>query len=360
MLRTVAVLALCAVVARSQDVIPSHAVFVPHPNAWRITKHPTLPVLYLACHSAPEMKNLVTFRLDDAGNVLTNTQREFPDYFTDDGSNSTNFHLVYNPVVLPTEKVLLLPAAPLYPAQYQVNSNAHHIAALALDDEGQPARKLASMRTTHTEATITVTRYVPENRRWYIGYGSYWGWCAVGSDGVPSPEFRMTSGPWNFWEFQYVPMWRRFYGVSAGTTLQVFRQAEDGQALEFIQSINNHTGLYGAFALSPSLRKIYLANGPDYTTINAYSLDKEGRLLGLPRRFTTGAVSMMRVDSVTKRLYTFTAPGTVRAHALDADGFPTGETKVWPIHCGEVRDVFVDETRGRLYIACTAAPRRAE
>lgn len=339
--------------------LPPQAVHVPYPYAWRITRHPALPVLYLGCNGAPGQKNLITFQLDARGNVLTNTLREFTDFFTDDGNNPTNVYSVLDPIVLPEEKVLLLASTPANAPLYSLNSNAHHVAAVALDADGQPAKKLASFRTTHMEGSISVTRYLAGEKRLYISYGSYWGWCPVGADGVPSPEFRMLPAPYNFWQFEFVPRWNRFYGVSAGNTLMMFRVATDGQNLEFMQTIINRSVSFGSFAISPSLQKIYLANGPDYTTINVYSLDKEGRLLGLPRRFPTGYVYMMRVDSTAKRLYTFTAAGTIRSHGLDANGFPTGEPTVWPIDCGSVRDIFVDEPSGRLYIACTAAPKQA-
>jgi len=333
--------------------LPANVVFVPHPSANRLAKHPTLPVLYLGLANTPDSRNLVTFSLDAGGNVLTNSLRAFEDYFTDDGKNPTNLYSVLRPIVLAEEKILLLAATPASYPIYDANSNAQHVAAVALDDQGQPAKLIKAFRTTHTEAALATMVYEPSNRRLYLSYSSYWGWVSVGKNGVPSREFHMLPLPWNLWEFAAVPEWQRFCGVARGTDLCNFRLTPEGARVEFFQMSVSGAGNYASLQISPSLRKIYVMNGPDYKAITVHPLDKQGRFVSVPRRFPIGESMWLRIDSKARRLYSITQTGTIRIHPLDGVGYPMGSVEVFQASCGTVRDAIVDEPSEKLYVACT-------
>lgn len=337
---------------------PAHIQFVPHPNVHRLAKHPTLPVLYLGLTLAPESKNLATFRLDAEGNMLTNSMQTFPNYFTDDGNNPTNLYSILRPMVLPDRKVLLLVSSPYNYSQYATNTNAQHIAAVGLDDEGQPAKLITAFRTTHMEHSITHAVLDMAARRLFLSYyPSYWGWLSIGDDGVPSREFHMLTMPYSFWDFVFVSRWQRFIGVISSAYLCNVRLTTDASALSFIQMCVGETSSYGGLDVSASLGKAYVLNGPDYKTVAIYALDSEGRLVGVPRSFPAGPSLILRVDPKARRLYSFSHDGVIRIHPLDPAGHPSGQPQVFQASCGTIRDVVLDETSGRLYVACTEPPK---
>lgn len=348
---------LCLTNTSGQNVslsnLPVQLVFVPHPQANSLTKHPVLPVLYLGLQYAADSKNLVTFRLDESGQVLANSQRNFDDYFGANGKNSTNPYRILRPLVLREEKVLLLAAQP------RRSGLAQHLAAVALDEEGQPVKLIEALRTTHTEPSIVTTAYEETTRRLYLSYSTYWGWILVGKDGVPLRDFHLLKRPGNLWAMAAIPEWGRIIGVAAGTALCNLRVDLEGKNVEFIQLNIGPTpafGAFGAFQLSPMLRKLYLVNGPDLNTISVYSFSKDGRLTSVPRRFTVGDSHLLCLDSTARRLYSFTRDGTIRLHHLDEEGFPTVPPEVFHADCGSIQDVIADQTKGTIYVACTKLP----
>jgi YD repeat-containing protein len=340
--------------------LPSQFTFVAHPHAWRVARHPALPVLYLGCNGAPGQKNLVTFGLDAGGNVLTNTMRECEDYFTDDGGNPTNSYSVLTPIVLPSEKVLLLGAYPANPALYQTNTNAQHVAAVALDERGEPTGLLKALRTTHTEQTIVRMQYDPAGRRLCLSHHSYWGWVSVNQDGLPSREFRLVPTPYNFWDFTFVPSWQRFLGLHQNAYLCNLRLTADGSAADYAQALLGSPGPFGAFQVSPELRKVYILSGPGLARLSVYPLAPHGGFTSVPRQFPLGATNLLRLDAKARRLYSLTDGGVIRIQPLDAEGWPSGSPEVFSVVCGAIRDAIVDEVTGKLMVASTAAPQRPE
>jgi len=333
---------------------PSHVRFVPHTYANRLAKHPTLPVLYLGLGCAPDSKNLVTFGLDAGGNVLTNTMQTFNDFFTDDGKNPTNQHYVLRPVVLPEQRLLYLAAAPASPHLYHYNSNAHHIAVVRLDERGQPANLLKAFRTTHTEASIVVMQYEPTARRLYLSFHTYWGWCATDEAGMPSREFYLVpTVPYNLWEYTFVPTWKRFIGVHQDAYLCSLRLTADGTRPEHTQALLGSPGPFGRFDVSAELGKVYIVSGPGHATLSIYSLNQQGGFTGVPRRLPLGETHFLRLDTKSRRLYSFHQNGIIRILPLDAGGYPSGSSEVFQVSCGAIRDVFLNEESGKLYVACT-------
>src|ERR1041385_6575880 len=110
-LSSFALLFLCSVLTPQSSVLsqtvtsppPAEIVFVPHPDGSFLTKHPTLPVLYLGCYIAPDAKNLATFQLNTDGTLNTNSIRAF-NYFSVNPTNVFYRYQVQRPIVLAEEK----------------------------------------------------------------------------------------------------------------------------------------------------------------------------------------------------------------------------------------------------------------
>jgi hypothetical protein len=328
----------------------SRTVVVSHPQAFRLTKHPTLPVLYLGCAYAPESRNLVTYRLHPDGSLVANSQRAHPDFLTDDPHKPAPEYRLLRPIVLAEEKVLLLAARPYDGARYNVASNARHLAAVSLDDEGQPLRALRTFRTTYDKSTIFTMHYDPSRRRLYLTYADgRFGWCDVGKDGVPSNPFHAVPATEQFYYYAFSPVWQRFY--VAGKGVGIFQLRTDGQKLEFAQSAAGGQGSLGNIELNATMRKLYVLDGPSNDTVTIYPLTPEGRLTGVPRRSRIGKTDMLRFDFKAQRLYSLTTDGVLRSFSMDADGCPTTAPRVSRLSLRLVRDAVVDENTGRVYVA---------
>ena len=140
------------VVGQAVDAVPP-VVLVTNSYACTLTKHPTLPVLYLTANSAPESKNLITVRLNADGSLAADGQKAWPDYFTINPTNSSFRYSIPRPVVVADEKILYLGAWPADSALFDVTNN-NSVAAVSLDEQGQPVKLLKAFRTTHTELGV--------------------------------------------------------------------------------------------------------------------------------------------------------------------------------------------------------------
>lgn len=346
------VLAVASADGDETNSSPPKIVLVSHPQALRLAKHPTLPVLYLACAYAPKSKNLVTYRLNADGSVIANSQRAHNDFLTDEPKNPAPEYRMMRPIVLPEEKVLLLAAWPYDGVRYNATTNTQHLAAVALDDEGQPLQVLRAFRTTYTKSTIFSMHYDPSTRRLFLTHDNgQFGWCEVGKDGVPSSQFHATSASEHFYYYVLWPAWQRFY--VAGKELRVCKLMADGQKVEFAQSAACGHGSFGNIEISPALQRLYILDGPDNQTVTTYQLTKEGRLTGVPRKFLVGRTDMLRFDFKALQMYGVTTEGLFRVFKLGKDGLPTGTPEVSQFSCGAIRDVIVDESSGKVYMACT-------
>src|SRR5664279_2383681 len=79
---------------------PAQVVLVTNSFAATLTKHPTLPLLYLTANHAPESKNLITVRLNADGSLMADSQKAWPDYFTTNPTNANFRYSIPRPVVV--------------------------------------------------------------------------------------------------------------------------------------------------------------------------------------------------------------------------------------------------------------------
>ena len=208
-----------------------------------------------------------------------------------------------------------------------------------------------------SELDVRTMTYDSRTRRLYLGYMTYWGWVAIGKDGVPSHEFHLLTQPGNVWELAVAGDWARLYCVARGLYLCNFRPTTDGTGMEFFQTCLKETEASGSLQISPKLRKLYVLDGPGGEAVSVYPLAKDGCFTSVPRRFSIGPTALLRLDSNARRLYSFTDRGTIRSHPLDAEGYPAGSVEVFQVSCGEIRDALVDEPSGKVYVACTDPPK---
>jgi hypothetical protein len=345
-----AILALASAHGGETDSSPSQIVIVSHPQALRLTKHPTLPVLYLGCAYAPESKNLVTYRLNPDGSLMANSQRAHDDFLTDDRKKPAPEYRLLRPIVLAEARVLLLAAWPYDGRRFNATSHAQHLAAVALDDEGQPLRSLETFRTTYRKSTPFTMHYDSSTRRLFLTYDNgQFGWCEVRTDGVPSDRFHALSAWEHFYYYTLWPAAQRFY--VAGKELRVCKLAADGRRMDFAQSAACGQGSFANIELSTALRKLYVLDGPSNETVTVFPLTHDGRLTGVPRRFHIGQTDLLRFDFKGSRMICMTSAGSVRVFPLDAEGFPVGDPQALRLNCGAIRDAIVDESTGRVYVA---------
>jgi len=64
----------------------------------------------------------------------------------------------------------------------------------------------------------------------------------------------------------------------------------------------------------------------------------------------------LRFDFRTGVLYEFTSGRELKIYKLDSEGYPAGSPTISQLVCGEVRDAIVDETTGKVYVACSQPP----
>lgn len=360
------VLLCCSFDACTQTAVtsppPAQVVFVPDPGATLLSKHPTLPLLYVVCNGVAESKNLETFRLNADGSIIADSKKVCDNYFTQDGKNPDLVYSLVRPSVLPDKNILYLAAQPGYPAKYFAVTNNNEFAAVALDDQGQPSKLLRAFRLDNTarEPLMIDMRCEPTTRRLYIAYYVYFGWCALGNDGLPvSDKFNPISCPINQWYWAYIPEWKRFFTMPPGPSLNIFKLNADSAGMEFGQTIPTSPGtpLAGNLAVSEKNQRVYVLGALENKELSVYQLTKEGRLMSLPRECALGETLMMRFDFKNNLLYAFTKDGMLKTWALDSNGFPSGAPKLHSLSCGGVRDALVDEVTGKLYIACSQPPK---
>jgi hypothetical protein len=350
----VAMLALDAAGQSVTSPPPANVVFVAHPSGYYLTKHPTLPMLYLGGYYAAESKNLITFQLASDGTVNTNSLRTF-NYFSENPTNDQWRYMVQRPIVLTEEKILYLAAVPSGP-QFFAHTNHQEIAAVALDDEGQPGQVLKAIRTSHGEKEIRGWEFDPTTHRLYMSYHSYFGWIPVGKDGLPaSDHFRLMHYVQTCWQWVFVPQWQRFFARQTDGGLVVFRLSADGSNTEWCQLF---TGPYrGSYSLgvNPTLRRLYFLDTTGKRLV-VKRLTADGRVTGLPRFLPVGEVWGARYHFPAKRLYTWHDKSVLKSYPLDEHGDPVDKPDIFALNCGTIRDLMVDETTGKLYVACTEWP----
>jgi hypothetical protein len=335
--------------------LPPQVVCIPLPSAYQVAKHPTLPVLYVGCYTPGQTNRLVTFRLAGDGSIIASSKRECEDYFSFDGKTPSFDHRILRPAVNAEKKLIYLPAYPEYPAGTTAYTNANNFefAAVALDDEGQPAKRLKLFRTevTATQGLINIV-FDPHFARLWIAYYSSFCWLNLDADGLPTSN--KVGYLQQFWYWQYVPEWRRFYFTRPDSTLTIFKFAADGINTDYMQNALEWAGSSwtGNIDVSTRLRKAYVSTSVKDREVAVYSLDKEGRLIGVPRSFALGTHVYLRCDFKAMMLYGFATDG-LRTLKLGDNGFPVGKSQFYPFDWGSLYDVILDEATGKLYVACT-------
>ena len=363
-LSSFALLFLCSVLTPQSSVLsqtvtsppPAEIVFVPHPDGSFLTKHPTLPVLYLGCYIAPDAKNLATFQLNTDGTLNTNSMRAF-NYFSVNPTNVFYRYQVQRPIVLPEEKILYAAAVPIY-GDFFLNTNHQEIAAIALDDQGQPGKILKAIRTTHGEKEIRNWQFDPTTHRLYMSYHSYFGWIPIGKDGLPeNGKFNLVYYLQTIWAWVYVPEWQRYYARQTDGGLIVFKLGADGLTLEFNQVFYGPYRGGWNFDVSPGFRKTYILDRPEGVgRLIIHPLTAEGRIMGMPRVFPMVDTVGIRFDFKTNRLYAWNDKAVLTRYQLDERGIPKQPPGIFALNCGAIHDLLIDGVSGKVYVACTEMP----
>lgn len=334
--------------------LPPHVVCIPLPTAYKVAKHPSLPVLYVGCYTPGQTNRLVTFRLAADGAIVAGSQRECEDYFLTEGMAKPFDHRILRPAINAVKKLLYLPAYPEVPPYTPyADTNNCEFAVVALDDEGQPSKRLRLFRTdiTGTQGLIRIG-FDPHFARLWLAYYSSFCWLDLGPDGLPITD--KVGWLQQFWQWQYVPDWQRFYLTRPDSTLTIFKFASDGVTGDFVQNVLAEPGSTwtGDVAVNVGLRKAYVCTSIEKKELAVYTLDKEGRFTGVPRSFELGPTSFLCCDFKTMTLHAVGTEG-LRSFKLGADGFPTGKPRFHPYDWGFLNDVWLDEATGTLYIACS-------
>jgi len=334
---------------------PANVVFVPNPYGYFLEKHPRLPVLYLGCYGAAESKNFATYPIGPDGGVNTNEVRAF-NYFNEQPTNDLFRYQVARPIVFPEERILYLAAVPSY-AQFFQHTNHQEIAAIALDDAGQPGKILKAIRTSHGEKEIRGWQFDAVTRRLYMSYHSYFGWIPIAKDGLPeSDRFTLLGAIQTCWQWTYVPAWRRFYARQTNGAFQLFKLAPDGQTTEYSQVVAYfHRGGWNMDA-SERFRKVYILDTAENGHLVIYQLTPEGRFTSVPKFVPFGDAAGIRFDFKAGRLYAWNNKALLRIYALDEQGELKGAPQLHALNCGAIRDLLIDEAGGTIYVACTEAP----
>ena len=341
--------------------VPSKVIFVPLPQAYSLTKHPTLPVLYVGCSHSPEPKYLVTFRLDSEGKLIADSRRDWPDWFTGGGKNPNLIYTLWRPAIWPEKAILYLAPSPGYNAHFYTSTNQPEIVAVGLDADGLPTRPLRSLRTAFTgRISLMGLRCDSTTRRLYTSYYNQFGWCELDEQGLPVfDRFQTVSGAGLFWDWVQVPAWQRWFVIPGHDGLGIHQLADHGvkfsQNLYFPDRGYDHSVPCDNIEVSAQFRKLYLLRSFPGKELMVYSLTREGRLTGLPRFFELGAARAIRFDFQRGLLYAFSNEW-MKTYRLDEHGHPFGAATVSALRCGELRDILVDEITGKVYVACTQPP----
>ena len=337
---------------------PPNVVIVPLPNAFSVIRHPTLPVLYVGCEGSPESKNLVTFRLESDGSLAAGSQRICDDYLSPDGKKPSFKHRFHRPAVNVEKGILYLAGYPIVDNSSITYSNTNNFeySAVALDEQGQPAKRLKLFRCDITgQQGLMGIRYLPAFRRLFLTYYTTFSWLELDGTGLPTTEkTQWIHGPHTIWEWLYVREWDRYYANRGGNELAIFQLKAEIPQSTFVQMVttDRKCPCPSDIEVSPKYHKLYLLDGAPGRELFVHSLDAQGRLLGLPRSFLLGPIAMLRCDFKAGLLYAFTKEA-LKVFKLDADGSLSGPPQVHPLGYGDINDVCLDETTGKLYVACT-------
>ena len=338
----------------STNAVPANVVFVPLPTACSVAKHPVLPVLYVGLDTGGST-NLVTYRLNADGSLIADSKRLRDDYFSPDGKTPSFSHSLKRVAVDADKRILYLAAYPTTANSVTTytNTNNQEFAAVALDDAGQPAQQLQRFRTDITgQQGLVNIRFDPNFARLWIAYYSTFCWIDLGADGLPdSPKTQYIH---QFWFWQYVPEWRRFFFTRPDSGLCILKLPADGATPEFWQAAFAVTGSSwaGDINVSAHHRKAYVSTSIADKELSIYQLDEEGRLIGVPRTFALGSTTFMRCDFKAMKVYALGRDG-LRTLRLGDDGWPVGGPQFFPCDWGYLYDAFLDEATGKLYVACT-------
>jgi len=130
--------------------------------------------------------------------------------------------------------------------------------------------------------------------------------------------------------------------------------------VEFLQGSGVCYGDSGCIQVGHKFRKLYNLDLSQGARLVVCMLTKEGNLTSVPRHIPLPDVVGIRCDFTANKLYAWTRDTVWKTWTLDADGYPRGEPQVTALGCGEIKDVFVDEQTGKVYVACTQAPTAAQ
>ena len=318
-------------------------------------------MLYIGCTHSPEPKYLVTFRLDSDGNLIGNSRRDWPDWFTADPKDPNFIYTLWRPAIWAEKQILYLGASPGYRDRFYASTNQAEIVAVGLDSDGLPTRPLRAVRTPFTaQLSLMGLRCDPAARRLYTNYYNQFGWCELDGQGLPvSDRFQTIPRVGLFWDWVCVPGWQRWFAIPGHDGLSIHQLGDDG--VRFSQNLYIPDPGYGHsvpcdnIEVSTQFRKLYLLRSFPGKELMACSLTREGRLTGLPRFFELGAARAIRFDFQRGLLYAFSNEW-MKTYRLDEHGHPFGAATVSALRCGELRDILVDEITGKVYVACTQPP----
>ncbi len=340
---------------------PASVIFVPGPNAWSVAKHPSLPVLYVGCESYSGSKNLLTYRLNLDGSIAVETRRLCDDYFSADGKTPSFPHRIRVPAVNATNRVLYLSACPitLNSSQTFSQTNNFEFAAVALDEQGQPARRLRLFNSDSSgQQGLVGIRYEPALRQLFLNYYSTLNWLDLDEQGLPrSTQSHYVVNVYMIGSWEFIPEWRRFYFARLDSRMVVFRLGSDNVTPEFTQTFDTcrGPGPPAQIEVSDRYHKAYVLDTQPEQELIVFSLTSDGRVTGLPRRFGLGPTTLFRCDFKAGRLYAF-GKDVLRIFQLDADGLPLGPPQICAMACGEIHSICFDDSTGRIYVASEKPP----
>jgi hypothetical protein len=285
-----------------------------------------------------------------------NGMRSF-NFFTRNGTNELQRYSLARPIVSSEEHILYLGAIASAATYYTSDTNNQEIAAVSLDDAGQPVKVLKAIRTTHSEKEIRGWQFEPTTRRLYISYHTYFGWVPVGKDGVmESDKFTYIGGIQTCWQWVFVPEWQRFFARQTDSGMIVARLTSDGTAAEFIQTIMGPYRGVGSLAVNKQFGKVYFLDTLGGRVVMC-AITPDGRVTSVPRFFPVGEGYGMQMDFKAKRLYVWYDKAMLRTYSIDASGNPVGPPTLHSLDCGTIRDLLLDESTGKLYVVCSEMPK---
>ena len=284
------------------------------------------------------------------------------DYFSREGTTPGFRHRLYRPGINADKRVLYLAAWPTTAnaGTTYADTNNFEFAAVRLDEEGQPRELLLPFlsETSGYQGLVDGVRHEPALNRIFLTYYSSISWLDLDEKGLPiSGKGQFLHHMYEFYHRNYVAKWNRFFALRSTSLLINFVWNVSQPTPEYVQSmqITSTPPRAGVLPVNHAFRKLYLLDSNADRALVLLQLDNRGTFTGLPKRFDIGPTTRIDFDFSRRLLYAF-GKDVLRIFTLGEDGYPRGEPQVTPLAVGDIRDVWVDEATGKVYVVCTKPP----